>query len=270
MNERETSSLNEDVKDRWNRVADFWNERMGDDGNFFHRALVAPSQERLLDLKRDELVVEVACGNGQFTRRMAELGAKVVASDGVSRMVENAKARSVEHADRVEFSVIDVTDTDTLVALGERRFDAAVCTMALFDIADIEPLVKSLSRMLKVGGRFVFTILHPCFNSIPDLQMVAEKDFAEGKIATHYSLKFSRYITPSVDAAMAMPDQPVASYVIHRPLSEILSTCFAAGFVLDGIEEPVFDDETPERGTIAWDDLREIPPVLAARMRLPG
>ena len=74
MNEREISSLNEDVKDRWNRVADFWNERMGDDGNSFHRVLVTPSQERLLDLKRDELVVEVACGNGQFTRRMAEAG----------------------------------------------------------------------------------------------------------------------------------------------------------------------------------------------------
>jgi 2-polyprenyl-3-methyl-5-hydroxy-6-metoxy-1,4-benzoquinol methylase len=269
LNERETSSLNDDVKDRWNRVADFWNERMGDDGNVFHRALVGPSQERLLDLKRDELVVEVACGNGQFTRRMAELGARVVASDGASRMIENARARSAEYADRIEFSVIDVTDAGALMSLGERRFDAAVCTMALFDIADIEPLVKSLSRLLKVGGRFVFTVLHPCFNSVPDLQMVAEKDFVGG-IETHYSLKFSRYITPSVDAGLAMPDQPVASYVMHRPLSLIFNTCFAAGFVLDGIEEPVFGDETPARGTISWDDLREIPPVLAARMRLPA
>ncbi len=268
MNEAEATALNEDVKDRWNRVADFWNERMGDDGNVFHRALVGPSQERLLDLKRDELVVEVACGNGQFTRRMADLGARVIASDGASRMVDNARARSVEYADQIEFSVIDVTDTNALTSLGERRFDAAVCTMALFDIADIEPLVKSLSRMLKVGGRFVFTVLHPCFNSIPDLQMVAEKDFVGG-IATHYSLKFSRYITPSVDAGLAMPDQPVASYVIHRPLSEIFNICFDAGFVLDGIEEPVFGDETPARGVISWDDLREIPPVLEARIRLP-
>ena len=122
-----------------------------------------------IDLKRDELVVEVACGNGQFTRRMAELGARVVASDGASRMVANARTRSVDHADRIEFNVIDVTDGDALVSLGERRFDAAVCSMALFDIADIEPLIQSLSRLLKVGGRFVFTVLHPCFNSVPDL-----------------------------------------------------------------------------------------------------
>ena len=107
---------------------------------------------------------------------MAALGGRVAASDGAERMIENARARSVEYADQIEFSVIDVTDTNALMSLGERRFDAAVCTMALFDIADIDPLVKSLSRLLKVE-RFVFTVLHPCFNSIPDLQMVAEKDF---------------------------------------------------------------------------------------------
>ena len=268
MNDAEARALNEDVKDRWNRVADFWSERMGE-GNDFHRVLVSPSQERLLALEQDDLVLEIACGNGQFTRRMAQLGARVVASDGAERMIANARASTTENADRIEFSVLDATDVEALMALGERRFDAAVCTMALFDIADVEPLIACLSRLLKTGGRFVFSLLHPCFNSIPDLNIVAEKDFADGKIETRYSLKFSRYITPSVDKALAMPGQPVAGYVFHRPISLIFNLCFGAGFVLDGIEEPVFGEETPGRGTVAWDDIREIPPVLVARMRLP-
>ena len=269
MNEAEARALNEDVKHRWNRVASFWNEKMGE-GNFFHKALVSPSQERLLALRQDELVLEIACGNGQFTRRMAALGARVVASDGAERMVEIARARTTENTDRIEFGVVDATDVEALMALGERRFDAAVCTMAMFDIADVEPLITSLSRLLKTGGRFVFSLLHPCFNSVPDLQMVAEKDFADGQITTRYSLKLSRYITPSVDKALAMPGQPVAGYVFHRPISVIFNLCFSAGFVLGGIDEPVFGEETPARATVSWDNIRDIPPVLVARMRLPA
>ena len=103
LNDAEARALNEDVKDRWNRVADFWSERMGE-GNDFHRVLVSPSQERLLALEQDDLVLEIACGNGQFTRRMAQLGARVVASDGAERMIANARASTTENADRIEFS----------------------------------------------------------------------------------------------------------------------------------------------------------------------
>ena len=56
------------------RNAAFWDERMGE-GNDWHRLLIAPAQERLLALQRDELVLDVACGNGQFARHMARLGA---------------------------------------------------------------------------------------------------------------------------------------------------------------------------------------------------
>ncbi len=37
--------------------------------------------------------------------------------------------------------------------------------MALMDMADIEPLFSALRELLKPGGRFVFTVCHPAFNS---------------------------------------------------------------------------------------------------------
>jgi hypothetical protein len=97
--------------------------------------------------------------------------------------------------------------------------------------------------------------------------MVAEKQF-EGGIVTKYSLKMSRYITPAVYDNVGAPGQPVNSYVFHRPLNAIFNAGFSAGFVVDGIEEPVFGDEFPARGALAWDDIRDIPPVLVVRMRL--
>ncbi len=67
-------SLNQEVHDIWNQNAPFWDDYMGE-GNNFHKLLVGPAAERLLKLQPDELVLEIACGNGAFARRMVQLGA---------------------------------------------------------------------------------------------------------------------------------------------------------------------------------------------------
>ena len=113
----EFAELSQDVRDIWDCNAAFWDERMGE-GNDWHRLLIAPAQERLLALQRDELVLDVACGNGQFARHMARLGARVLASDVAPKMIGHARARTTEHADRIEYRVLDATSREQLLALG--------------------------------------------------------------------------------------------------------------------------------------------------------
>ena len=236
------------------------------EGNDFHLELIEPAQLPLLDLQLDELVLDVACGNGQFARKMAQLGARVVATDASKRMIENAKARTTEEANHIEYRVVDATSREQLLALGEGRFDAAVCTMAIMDMASIDPLFESLNRLLKAEGRFVFSICHPCFNANPRMQMLAEREEIGNELVMTYSVKVSRYITPASHKGVGMPGQPVAQTYFHRPISAILNACFKAGFFLDGIEEPTFEGPGRHSGPI-WDNFTEIPPALVARMR---
>ena len=42
-------------------------------------------------------------------------------------------------------------------------FDLVVCNMALMDIKDYAAAIREAARVLKPGGEFVFSILHPCF-----------------------------------------------------------------------------------------------------------
>ena len=269
MSEHEFQAFNSQVRDIWDKNADFWNEKMGE-GNDFHKLLIEPNQLRLLDLRQDELVLDVACGNGQFARKMATLGARVVAFDISNGMIENARARTTENVDRIEYSVIDATDSTALLALGERRFDAAVCTMAIMDMASIEPLLSSLNRLLKVDGRFVFSVLHPCFNSA-SIKMVAEQqEDRDGDLVTEYSVRVSEYIKPSTKKGIAMLGQPVAQYYFDRPISVLFNACFAAGFALDGIAEPVFEQPRVGSTPISWGNFTDVPPMLVARMRLIG
>jgi 2-polyprenyl-3-methyl-5-hydroxy-6-metoxy-1,4-benzoquinol methylase len=259
---------NEETRQAWNQNAAFWDERMGE-GNDFVEVLIWPATERLLELRPGERVLDIACGNGLSSRRLAALDAEVVAFDFSEEMITHALERTTAYAERIEYLVLDATDEAALLALGEGQFDAALCNMALFDTAEIRPLMRALSRLLRPGGRFVFSVLHPCFNS-PHMALVAEQEDRAGDIVTIYSVKVFSYITPKVTHAAAMRGQPKPQLIFHRPLEVLLGVGFDVGFVLDGLEERAFPPDHPStRNYLSWGaKFSEIPPVLVARMRL--
>jgi len=274
-NNHDSADLNREAQRIWDANARFWDARFGE-GNDFQRTLIGPATERLLALKPGELVLDAACGNGAFSRRMAELGARVVAFDFSAQFLELARARTAGRPDlrstapgavagRIEYHLIDAADEAQMLALGPGRFDAAVCTMALMDMAEIEPLLAAVHKLLKPGGRFVFSQTHPCFSTTTMRKVVEEEDRA-GELVTTYAVKISRYITPTAGKGLGMIGQPLPQLYFDRPLSQILGACFAAGFVLDGLEEPVFPQGAEGKRAFSWENFREIPPVLVARL----
>jgi 2-polyprenyl-3-methyl-5-hydroxy-6-metoxy-1,4-benzoquinol methylase len=260
-------ALNQHVRDTWNRNAAFWDERMGE-GNAFHKTLIEPTQERLLNVRPGQRILDLACGNGQFARRLVSLGASVLAVDIAERMIERARARTTEPGDRLDFRVVDGTRADALLSLGEQAFDAAVCTMALMDMAAVEPLFSALAKLLKAGGCFVFSVLHPCFNSGRVVQ-VREREDVAGEVVDRYSVRVAGYIRPLTHQGLAMIGQPVAQYYFHRPLSLLLAPAFEAGLVLDGLAEPVFPAPAAGQGSLFEHVYSDMPAALVARLRLP-
>ena len=264
----DSDDINRQTREIWDANAEWWDDYVGAEGNDFHRVLIAPSQMRLLRVKPGQRVLEIACGNGQFAREMARRGADVVAFDFSERFVERARQHTAQSGIKsIDYRVLDATSEEQLLPLGERAFDAAVCTMALMDMATIEPLFRSLARLLKPGGRFVFSVTHPCFNNA-SCQLVAETQDRDGDFGTVYSVKVSQYLHPDVQRGIGIVGQPQPHYYFHRPLSDLLNTAFRAGFVLDGIEEPAFAGEVEPARVYSWSNYTQIPPVLVARLRL--
>ena len=155
------------ARDAWDANAAYWDAHMGDDGNEWHLRLIRPAVERLLGPVAGQRVLDVACGNGLYARRLIELGAThVTATDLSEPMLEHARRRSTAAGAGIEYRRCDVTDGEALLALGRRDFDAVVCNMALMDIPEIAPLAAALPSLLAGDGRFVFSITHPCFNRL--------------------------------------------------------------------------------------------------------
>jgi len=257
------SSDNIRAREAWDTNARFWDERMAE-GNDFFISLIWPSVEKLLCPQPGEKLLDIACGNGLTSRRLAHAGATVVAFDFSEEMIRAAK--TCLNDDQIDYRVIDATDADALRALGSRTFDGALCNMALMDMSDIRPLMNAVASLLRPGGRFVFSITHPCFNNPSNVQM-GEIEDREGTLVTTYSVKISRYLTPYTQSGLAMRGQPVPHPYFHRPLGVLLQEMFDAGFALDALEERAFSPEISSSAPFSWGgQFSEIPPVLVARL----
>jgi 2-polyprenyl-3-methyl-5-hydroxy-6-metoxy-1,4-benzoquinol methylase len=268
MNDIEAA--NQETRRAWERNALFWDSKMGE-GNDFVNMLIWPATEKMLAPGQGERILDVACGNGLTSRRLAEVGANVTAFDFSEAMIEIARNRPATVKGSIEYSVLDATDYKALAALGHNSFDAALCNMALFDIADIRPLFLVLANLLRPHGRFVFSIIHPCFNNPSSVHM-GELEDRGGELVTTYSVKVSRYMTSYSQPGLAISGQPTPHLYFHRPLGEVLRAGFEAGFTLDGFEERAFPpDYHGGSHELSWSGrFSELPPVIVCRMRAHG
>ena len=252
----------------WDEISEWWDDRIGD-GNEAQDFLIEPTQEKLLDIKPGDKVLDIACGAGRFTRRMADQGARVVAFDHSRNFIRRAKERANGYEDRIDFYVVNAADPAALRSIPNAPFDAAVCTMGLMDMAVITPLVETLPRLLKPNGRFVFSVTHPAFNSNGTRNSM-EREFTEKGVIENYRISVPSYTDAVPYLGIGINGQPRAHRYFHRPTGELLRVFFEQGFVLTGLEEPRFPPKAQEQssskmsGEFWW----HFPLFLIARLEL--
>ena len=185
---------------------------------------------------KDARVLDVACGEGYLSRFLALLGPRsVVGVDISSALIEIARERATD-APSVTFHVEDAQE---LASIQDASIDVAVSQMALMDVADHRALFAAVRRVLAHGGAFVFSLLHPCFESPygPDddpSRFLTDDDGAFTANVVRLYATEGHWKSPSEGVRGS-----VGSH--HRMLSTYLNDLLACGFRLERIEEPVSD-----------------------------
>lgn len=259
---------NDFSRDAWNANAENWDERMGDDGNDFFNILCWPVLASFLDLKPNSRILDIACGNGLTSRRLAAVGTEATAFDFSANLIEFARSRPNPQA-RIKYHVLDATNEAQLldVLTPHSPFDSALSNMALFDMPEIEPIFRVLRKLLKPNGVFAFSLMHPAFNN-PSAALLAE-EWDDGQLHTRYAVKVSRYMSQFQSEGLALRNQPKPQLYFHRPLQDYLNIAFQNGFILDGFAERAFPPGHPQTSILGWGGkFNEIPPAVIIRMRL--
>lgn len=249
----------------WNEIAEHWDDQLGE-GNDFQKMLIMPATDQLLDLKPGEMVIDACCGNGNYARRLSRGGAKVIAFDGSSRFIELARKRTtVEHGD-LSYHVADACNQEAMASLAHpHSVDAYVCSMAMMDLPTLEPLLRAVRDHLKPTGRFVFSVCHPCWNS-NEAEMTGRLVQGEGEPRQTFGVEVFRYATDWPHLSRGLLNQPQPHWMYHRSLSTIFRACFASGFVVNAMEEPVFPPDLRTRSPFSWARRPDIPPAIVVRL----
>lgn len=96
-------------------------------------------------------VLDVGCGTGNFSVKLAQLGCKVVGIDISEEMLKKAKEKAQKEGLDIEFHKMDIYNLD----LGDDTFDA-VFSMAAFEfIEEPEKAMEELFRVAKKGSQIL-------------------------------------------------------------------------------------------------------------------
>lgn len=163
-------------------------------------------------------VLDAGCGDGYYTNYFHEQGANVIGCDGSSEMVRLAQSRYPS----LQFDIVDLQEQ---LPYSDQQFDLVFCNLVLMDIEYIDLLVSEVSRVLKKGGLFVFTILHPSF-------YLGKWEFDRTGRRTYR--KVANYINP---VSHKMYFWGTTTHY-HRPLSFYLNLLSNHNLLLDKMYEP--------------------------------
>lgn len=98
----------------------------------------------LLAPKAGENILDLGCGHGKLTEKIAALGATVVAVDASPEQVEGARARG-----------LDARLMDARRLTFEGQFDGVFSNAALHWVKEADSVIEGVKRALVPGGRFV-------------------------------------------------------------------------------------------------------------------
>jgi trans-aconitate methyltransferase len=122
-----------------------WDPGLYDDKHSFVWKLAAGVLE-LLNTQSGERILDLGCGTGHLTARIAEAGAHVVGIDRSPDMIRQAR----EKYPSLRFEVMDARE----ISLDE-IFDAVFSNATLHWIKEPERVMSGIKKSLRPGGRFV-------------------------------------------------------------------------------------------------------------------
>ena len=211
---------------RYDEFAEWYEQWISD-----KQPLIA-AQAGLLPAMTGDRVLDIACGHGRMSRYLARLGADVTGIDISAAMLGRARAAGPENITYIQ------ADVARHPAWWDGRpFDGCTCELALMDIDDLAGALSTVTAVLRPGGWFAASIVHPCLpgTEAGESSWPPERGYeSEGwwtspdhnpggaRIrvgATHR--KLSTYLNALLDAGLdaehfAEPPAPVPTYLLFR------------------------------------------------------
>lgn len=221
----------------WGNVAAWYDDTVEEEGSY-QQTVILPNLLRLMELSRGEKVLDLACGQGFFSRAFHGAGADVIGVDISKELVDIARAKSPKAIG------LHVAPAHALPFLNAQGIDKATIVLALQNIENMQETLAECARILKPKGKLYLVLNHPAFR-IPKESSWGFS--AEGGPASPGDEKttgvqyrrIDRYLSNSRTEIVMHPGESGSEKTIsfHRPLQVYAKAFFKSGFVIRRMEE---------------------------------
>ena len=183
-------------------------------------------------------VLDLGCGIGYFSRQMAKKGASKVIGVDISPN-QLAHARRIEEKERLGIEYIQGDAADIVEQLPEASRDLVTACVSLVDMPDPERVIRAAHRVLKDGGRLIFTNTHPVTDTVYR-EWVLDAD------GNKIGLEIGDYFDETPFTLTWMNDRykyPFQTTGNNFTLQTWMRWVIRAGFIIEDFIEPVATDE---------------------------
>jgi len=192
--------------------------------------VIYPCMTELLGDVNGKQILDLACGPGFLTRQIARRGAQVTGVDVSVEMLRRAREEGRSAPRAITYYEMDAT---ALAASWSGSFDAATCNMAMVDMPDIDAVLVEMARVLKPGGRYLFSITHPCF-------VMPGAEWVDDTRGGHVFKRVDNYFNEGYFGKEWYGQGGLRSRLggNHRTLQTYVHAMRSAGFVVTDLREP--------------------------------
>lgn len=103
-------------------------------------------------------VLDICCGTGRYSLLAAKKEANVTSVDIAEKCIDIAKNKAKINNLKINFNVSEV---EKYLTTNTIKFDMITCGMGIEYFENLPKLFKYISNSLKIGGKFIFSIVHP-------------------------------------------------------------------------------------------------------------
>ena len=228
----------------WDANSSVWADQVRKGFDVYRELVNNPSMFELIGPVNGLSVLDIGCGEGYNTRKLARLGAHVAGIDLSAAMIASASAAEERELLGITYHVGSFA---RMATVGDRSVDLVVAFMSLMDGPGYEAAVRESYRVLKPEGCMVFSITHPCFLTEGMRWITDENSEARLAVSNYFSTTpyLDRWKFSLSPEAAGLPEFEVAYF--PRTLSGYLNPLLRAGFQLLEIREPMPSEEDCRR-----------------------